>query len=60
MVNDNTVRLICELLDLPGYDVTMDTKLKDESDAELLLAFLVDVYFSMLVAPYFKLIPYFP
>jgi hypothetical protein len=59
MVNENTVRMICELLDLPGYDV-MNTKLKDESDAELLLAFIVDVYFSMLVDAYFKLIPYFP
>jgi len=58
MVNDNTVRLICELLDLPGYDA-MDTKLKDESDAELLLSFVVDVYLP-LVTPYFKLIPYFP
>ena len=50
MVNENTVRLICELLDLPEYDV-MDTKSKNESDAELLLAFVVDVCFSPLVAP---------
>ena len=57
MVNEKTICLICELLDLPGYAV-MDTKL-NESDAELLLAFVIDVCFFPL-APYFKLILYFP
>jgi hypothetical protein len=59
MVNENTIRLICELLDLPGYAV-MDTKLKKESDAELLLAFVVDVCFTLLAVPYLKLVLYFP
>ena len=42
MVNEDTVRLICELLNLPGSYVTA-TELKGESDIELLLEFVVDV-----------------
>jgi hypothetical protein len=42
MVNEETVRLICELLDLPGSYVAA-TELKNKSDVELLLDFIVDV-----------------
>jgi hypothetical protein len=42
MVNVDTVRLICELLNLPGSCDTV-TELTSESDVELLLDFVTDV-----------------
>ena len=42
MVNDDTVHLICELLNLPGSYNTV-TELKSESDVELLLDFVINV-----------------
>ena len=42
MVSEDTVCLLCKLLDLPGSYVDA-TELKSESDIELLLDFVIDV-----------------